>query len=241
MDYLKYRNIIYIIVSILLFPLVFKGVAYADVKLTTDETWEKDRVITGDLIIPDGITLTISSGVSVKFQNEPVDRTSPETRKPHSRILVQGHLEVEGDEKNPVVFSAIGKEGGTTCWAGIVVDEGNAWLRGARIKDAHTAVYVKQGWAKLKKSVIIDNKCGIIVQGESCGVKIEMSSITGNDFGLITGNDAVVSFPESKIQGNSKKDIISGSADMTLPGSCRVSFDKGTVSNVKDNPVQGME
>ncbi len=235
------RNIFYIVVAIIFIPLVSGKAALSAETITTDTTWQEDRIITGDLIIPDGITLTISSGVRVKFKNEPVDRTSPENRKPHSRILVQGHLEVEGDEGNPVVFSAIGKEGGNTCWAGIVVDDGNAWIHGARIKDAHTAVYVKQGWAKLKKSVIIDNKCGIIVQGKSCGVKIEMSTITGNDFGLITGNDAVVTFPESKIRGNSRKDIISGSEGMTLPRSCRVSFDNGSASNVKNNPVQGIE
>lgn len=237
---MKYRRIFFIVAATILIVMLKGESALSEETLIADATWQGHREIVGDLIIPEGITLTISGGSRIDFKREPGSGTSPEPQVSLPKVLVHGHLEIEGDEGNPVILSA-GADKGEAGWEGIVVDDGNAWLREARINNARTAVYVRRGWVKLKQSVIEDNNCGVIVEGDSCGVKIEMSTITGNDFGLIFGNEAVVSFPESKIEGNRKKDVLSGSERLTVPDSCTVSITQDMVRNIKENPVQGIQ
>ncbi len=238
MDSIKFQRILFLIAATMLIVMGNGTLALSAETITADATWQGSREIVGDLIIPEGITLTISGGSSIVFQPEPGNGKSPGTPGSLPKILVHGHLELEGDEGNPVTISS-GDDKKKIGWAGIVVDDGNAWLREARINNARTGVYVKQGWVKLKQSIIKGNNCGVIIEGDSCGIKVEMSTITGNDFGLIIGSDAVVTTPESKIEGNSQKDIITGSEQLMVPDSCRIAMVQDAASKIKENPVQG--
>lgn len=220
--YMKFWMSAWMITALFFIACSFEKNARAEVVLTDNQTWEQDRDIQGNLIIPDGITLTISKGVRVRLQSEPGSEAPP-------AILVNGHLELEGEEDSPVILTAAPgqkREG----WAGIIIDDGNAWFRAARIQDAHTAVYVRRGWVKLKKSIVQGNRCGVVILGDRCGIKIEMSTITGNEYGVITDRDAVVSFPGSIISDNRVEDRSTVSEKLPLPESCALPMQSGDVN-----------
>ncbi len=71
-------------------------------ELTENEIWDGRIYITGTLVVPEGITLTIRAGTIVGF--EP-------TEKP-SQLIVHGELYAEGSPERMVVFGSLGKQRG---------------------------------------------------------------------------------------------------------------------------------
>ncbi len=106
------RNRFYII-SIITFYLVCQGCALnpntggstsgiieKTGELTENEVWDGRIYITGNVIVPEGINLTIRAGTIVGF--EPNDEPS--------RIIVQGELYAEGAPNRMIVFGSLGKQ-----------------------------------------------------------------------------------------------------------------------------------
>ena len=69
-------------------------------ELTENEVWDGRIYITGNVVVPEGITLTIRSGSIIGF--EPQD--TPST------LIVQGELYAEGSPERMVVFGSLGKQ-----------------------------------------------------------------------------------------------------------------------------------
>jgi hypothetical protein len=72
-------------------------------ELTMDEDWEGDADITGDIIVPQGVTLKIKAGTKIDFLGE-------------YQFIVYGRILIEGTAEQPVL---IGKENTATTWGGI--------------------------------------------------------------------------------------------------------------------------
>ncbi len=173
--------------------------------LTEDAVWSGKIEITEDLLIPNGITLTIEAGSTIIISPADSTKTDPEYLSQLTEITVRGHLEVEGEPDKPVTFRlSSGNE--NKQWAGIIIDEGNAWLRAVKIQDAEVAINILRGWTKLKESIISGNRYGIVAQGENTGIKIEKSTISKNDYGISILNNAKYINQQSTISENNKKD-----------------------------------
>ena len=69
-------------------------------ELTENEVWDGRVYVTGTVIVPEGITLTIRSGTIVGF--EPIDD--------HIAIIVHGELYAEGAPDRMIVFGSLGKQ-----------------------------------------------------------------------------------------------------------------------------------
>ena len=69
-------------------------------ELAADEIWDGRIYITGTVIVPEGVTLTIRGGTIVGF--EPMDTPS--------RLIVHGELYAEGSPERMVVFGSLGKQ-----------------------------------------------------------------------------------------------------------------------------------
>ena len=78
----------------------FFGILEKSGELTEDEVWEGRIHITGTVIVPEGITLTIRSGTIVGF--EPLDE--------RCAIIVHGELYAEGAPDRMIVFGSLGKQ-----------------------------------------------------------------------------------------------------------------------------------
>ena len=76
------------------------GIIEKSGELTENEVWDGRIYITNNVIVPEGITLTIRAGTIVGF--EPLD-------KPNA-IIVHGELYAEGAPDRMIVFGSLGKQ-----------------------------------------------------------------------------------------------------------------------------------
>ena len=204
------RNAMMLAFFIVIFPCgVRAGV------ITTDTVWQGEVRVTEDVLVPEGITLTIRPGTIVKVFAAESTKTDPEHMSPLTEITVRGVLRVEGTATSPVAFSGEEKKVGS--WAGIVVDHGTATVAGCRIADAETAVHVFDGNLRLKDSTIRENRYGVVAQGEKSDIAVENSRVADNDYGLFSLQGAHIVTAASVVKGNRKKDVYSASGKEHRP------------------------
>lgn len=193
-------------IILLLIPLVSEGRV-----LTSDTVWKGDILVTEDVLVPKGITLTISPGTVITVTPSESTKTDPEYMSPLSEITVRGTLEAEGTEKTPILFLiAKGNEQGT--WGGIIIDGGTAHLRACSIKNAETGIFVIEGSLDISDCVINENRYGLVAQGEGTVVNIKNTLIKQNDYGVFSFGGAKVENSGGIIRDNTKKDSYSQKA-----------------------------
>ena len=78
---------------------------------------------TSQLVVPDGVTLTLNQGVTLKFMGS--------TQK----LRVQGHLETVGTSLQPAILTSFA-DSAANQWSGIVVENGTAQLDHAEVRYA---------------------------------------------------------------------------------------------------------
>ena len=76
------------------------GILEKSGELTENEVWEGRIYVTGTVVVPEGITLTIRSGTIIGF--EPLDE--------RCAIIVHGELYAEGAPDRMIVFGSLGKQ-----------------------------------------------------------------------------------------------------------------------------------
>ena len=79
------------------------GIIEKSGELTENEIWDGRIYVTGTVIVPEGITLTIRAGTIVGF--EPADNPS--------ELIVNGELYAEGAPDRMIVFGSLGKQSET--------------------------------------------------------------------------------------------------------------------------------
>jgi hypothetical protein len=177
--------------------------------LTTDTVWQGEVLMTDDIIIPSGRTLTIRPGTTITVAVSDSTKVEPEYLSPLTEVTVRGTLVVEGTNEAPVAFLS-GGEKKTGAWAGIFIDGGTATLTACRVRDAETGVYVIDGKVVMRDAVLTGNRYGLIAQGTRAAAKLQGGTISGNDYGTIAYRGAVIEARETVVKGNRRKDVHSG-------------------------------
>ncbi len=128
------------------------------------ETWTKDNtyIVYQDLIVPDGIILSIEEGVLVKINNA------------LGIIVENGIIKVQGSQTDSVSFVPNHSSPAQTWkWSGLVIKNANSenksYLKYAMLKDAETAIKVENCW-----EVVIENSS--IFNCQNIGINIINSS-----------------------------------------------------------------
>jgi len=102
-------------------------------RVAGDETWRGDVLITGDVEIPQGVTLTIEPGTRIRFTAQSDDQHGEEEYSPEDpstihatmiSILVLGELDAQGTPDQPIVFTSDSEEPGLMDWMSIAVEDG---------------------------------------------------------------------------------------------------------------------
>ncbi len=146
--------------------------------LIQDEAWSGNIHLTGDVIIPEGITLVILAGTAISFtpNHSDYDAELPllaELRRGKSNLVVQGNLRIEG-EKDKVV--SVGdpvydlERQNKISWGGIIFEGVNALsiVRHAKITYAHVAIVcLGSSSPKIVNNTITENDVGIMTFGLS--------------------------------------------------------------------------
>jgi parallel beta-helix repeat protein len=178
--------------------------------IESDTVWSGEVSVEKDIFIPEGVTLTVSSGTRIIITPSEFSKTDPEFFSPRTEIMVRGSLVVDGNKGSPVTFVTTTQE--RSSWAGIIVDGGTAVLRFTTIHHAEAAVDVIRGSVDMSNSLLTKNRYGLTVQGDNTPVSVTSSSINENDYGVVLLNGATIESRDNRIKGNRKKDSYSSAA-----------------------------
>ncbi len=175
--------------------------------ITSDTVWSGEVSVDEDILIPEGVTVTVSPGTTVRITPSESTKTDPEHMSPLTEITVRGALVVDGTPVTPVTFLV--KGGNKSSWAGIIVDGGRVNLRSGIIRDAETGIYAIKGTVSISGSLLTKNHYGLTVQGRDAAVRLDDTSVSENDYGIILLRGATIQGNNYVIRNNEKKDRFS--------------------------------
>jgi len=158
--------------SLLLLFFIFSQVSIASALttsgvLTDNEIWSGKVYITGDVVIPEGITLTIKANTVINFTP---DKSDYDVKIPvvsglgagKCNFVIEGNLIVRGNKNKRVAFSSED----TLSWGGIVFKGTNtdSIVKYARIMNADIGILcVDFSFVKLIGNEIVKNDVGVMI------------------------------------------------------------------------------
>ncbi|MCL7489845.1 MAG: right-handed parallel beta-helix repeat-containing protein, partial [Desulfobulbaceae bacterium] len=86
--------------------------------LTDDETWSGEVVLTGDVTVPEGMTLTVEPGTTIRFQALADDQSAGADAS-RAELVVAGSFIAIGTEASPITFTSSSTTPAKGDWGGI--------------------------------------------------------------------------------------------------------------------------
>lgn len=145
--------------------------------LSQNEVWTSagsPYLVSTNLIIPLGLTLTIQEGVEVRFAYR-------------VGIQVDGNLDVAGTAMSPVILTADDAAPAINDWNGIAANTSTSvvTLDHATVQWASNALsFANGGTGLITNSVLQNNRYGVFISHNSSPVIDGNNTITGNQYGL---------------------------------------------------------
>ncbi|MBE0503995.1 MAG: right-handed parallel beta-helix repeat-containing protein [Desulfuromonadales bacterium] len=135
--------------------------------ISSDLTLSGEILLTGDLLILPGRTLTLHPGTTVRVRKAESTKIDPEYLSSLTEILVRGNLLAEGTAAAPITFlPETTPSAGEIVWAGITLDHSPvSSLRHLRIEGAEQGILVISSSPQLAESTISNCRYGLVVQG----------------------------------------------------------------------------
>ncbi len=141
--------------------------------LIQDEIWSGNVYVTGDVVIPKGITLVMLAGTVVNFAS---DHSDYDTRlsllaglgEGKCNLVVQGNLRIEGEENKVVTVGELIydlKRQSKMSWGGIIFEGINALsiIRHAKIRYADVAIVcLNSSSPRIVNNTITENDVGVM-------------------------------------------------------------------------------
>jgi len=174
--------------------------------ISANTVWEKEVTVTEDILVPQGVTLTVRPGTTIKVSPAETTKTDPEFISPQTEITVRGRIIVEGSTQAPVTFVSA-EAGKGNEWAGILIDGGEALLKNCSISGAESALYLVDSKLTALNVTLSDNRQGATLIGNKNTTAIKNSLITNNDYGIIIVTAAEPVLTGTVISSNRKKDL----------------------------------
>jgi parallel beta-helix repeat protein len=166
-----------------------------------DTTWSGIIVISGDIYIPPGVTLTISPGTIVKFKkiDEKSDQNLFDTDSPYypeAELIIRGKLIAKGTPEQQIVFTSAEMTPRAADWGALnfLGSDGNQ-VEYAKIYCAYNGIHAHGSSVDVSHSEFARNGVGISFKkeeetpdapwfGKSSKLKISHSVFSGNKGGI---------------------------------------------------------
>lgn len=163
--------------------------------LSQSATWTvagSPYIVTSNLIVPAGLTLTIQAGVEVRFANG-------------VNMEVSGTLTVQGTVLDPVILTSDDASPAMSDWNGINIQASavNVTIDHAQLEWAAWGLYFAGGAAVISNSRIRDNLYGIWVNPNSAPVIDGGNEISANRYGIYVSGNSTPIVRANSIHSNS--------------------------------------
>lgn len=146
--------------------------------LVQDEVWSGNVHVSGDVVIPEGITLVILAGTAISFAPNTSDYDArislpAELGRGKCNLLVQGNLRIEGEKDKVVTVGDLVydlERQSKISWGGIIFEGVNALsvVNYARIKYADAAIVcLGSSSPRIVNNTITENDVGVMTFGFS--------------------------------------------------------------------------
>jgi len=165
-------------------------------------------VLTADLLVPSGRSLTLRPGTTVYVRSNPSTKIDPEWLSAETELLVRGSLHIEGTSDQPVTFLPLDPpEGQEIAWAGILFDRAtDSAVRNARIYQAETGILCIDSSPLIRDSVIKGARYGLVIQGSSAPQVIG-NLIHKGESGVFCWRDATPELRDNNISDHQEEGL----------------------------------
>ena len=192
-------------------------------ELKKNEVWTGKILISGDVIVPEGKTLTIRSDSIVGF--DPVTGVH--------QLIVRGTLYAEGEPNRLITIGSLGTDTElpkTGDWIGIRLEETslNSRLTYCRILHASEAISCQSDATQIEHCLLSDNELAIVCNNasplisdgeinkngtaikclQSAAPEITRNAIQANEFGLVCDDDSRPNIHHNEISSNYQHAIV---------------------------------
>lgn len=135
--------------------------------ISSDLTLSGEVLLTGDLLILPGHTLTLQPGTTVRVRKSESTKIDPEYLSSYTEILVRGRLQAAGTAGAPIAFlPETPGNAGEVVWAGIILDRAaGSIISHARIEGAEQGILAIAAAPHLAENTIYNCRYGIVIQG----------------------------------------------------------------------------
>jgi hypothetical protein len=163
--------------------------------VTKDAAWSGEVLVVGDVLVPEGVTLTVAPGTKVMFAASESSKIEPIFLSMQTELMVRGVLRAEGTKDRPVTFMPAPEEMNTKKpargdWGGIIFDgpgSGKSSLSFARLTMAETAISTYGSSPAISDCSVTDCKYGLVCMGDS-RPKLTRCVITDGEFGVVASH-----------------------------------------------------
>jgi hypothetical protein len=174
-----------------------------------DATWSGMVLVAGDVLVPEGVTLTIAPGTKVMFSASESSKIEPMFLSMQTELLIRGILKAEGEPGRPVSFGPApegmaDKKPQRGDWGGVIFD-GEA-SSGSIISNAvfimgDQAIAAYHASPRFSDCRVEDSRYGIVCAGGS-SPDITRSVVTGCEFGLVSVKGSKPALHDCKVEKN---------------------------------------
>ncbi|HLO26246.1 MAG TPA: NosD domain-containing protein [Geobacteraceae bacterium] len=140
--------------------------------LAKDASWDGEVLVTGDVHVPEGVTLTIAPGTTVRFRKIGAESNrnmfgidSP--YYPQAEIIVTGRLIARGTAEKPILFTSAETKPQPADWAALnfLGSHGNV-VENCRLEYAYNGVHAHGAQVLIKDDTFVKNAVAISVKKE---------------------------------------------------------------------------
>jgi parallel beta-helix repeat protein len=140
--------------------------------LDKDTTWSGVVLLSGDIYVPPGITLTIAPGTTVKFKriDEKSDQNMFDIDSPYypaAELIIRGRLIAKGTKKEPVVFMSAEADARPADWGAInFLGSDDNIVEYARIINGYNGIHAHGSSVRIAHNQFVRNGVGVSFKAE---------------------------------------------------------------------------
>lgn len=169
------------------------GPAEVEGVITKDAAWSGRVLVVGDVLVPEGVTLTIGPDTVVMFAPSDSSKIEPMFLSMQTELLVRGTLAVNGRRDGPVRFVPAPEEYGMEApergdWGGLIFGgeaASGSVVKGAIFEMADTAVAAYSSSPSFESCRMVDSRYGLVA-ADGSAPRLTGCIIAGGEFGVVS-------------------------------------------------------